>query len=247
MEFSDDERARYARQLTLEGFGAEGQERLRRGSALIVGAGGLGSPVAFYLAAAGVGRIGLIDGDVVDRSNLQRQIIHRTADVGRPKVLSAREKIEALNPNVTVETFHNLLTPENGREIIGCYDFVVDATDSRDAKFMINDLCVAIDKPFSHGAIYRYQGHTMTFVPGSPCYRCLFASMPEGDETPQGPIGAVAGIIGSIQAAEAIKYLSGTGSLLTGTLLTVDTRTMEFNRIRFGRAAGCPSCAGCDR
>jgi len=243
MELSDDERARYARQLTLEGFGPEGQERLRNGSVLIVGAGGLGSPVAFYLAAAGVGRIGLIDGDTVDMSNLQRQIIHRTSDVGRAKALSAKEKIEALNPNVNVEAHTGFLTETNGPSIIDRYDFVVDATDSFQVKFLINDLCVAAYKPFSHGAIYRYQGHTMTYVPGTPCYRCLFASMPD-PSAPQGPVGAVAGIIGCIQAAEAIKYLSGTGTLLTGTLLTADTRTMEFNRIRFERSASCPSCSG---
>ena len=243
MEFSDDERARYARQLALDGFGTEGQERLRNGSVLIVGAGGLGSPVALYLAAAGVGRIGIIDGDAVDMSNLQRQIIHRTADVDRPKALSAKEKLTALNPNVNVVIYTEFLTDANGPSIIDGYDFVVDATDSFRAKFMINDLCVAAGKPFSHGAIYRYQGHTMTHVPGTPCYRCLFASMPE-PAAPQGPIGAVAGIIGCIQASEAIKYLSGTGTLLTGTLLTVDTNTMEFNRIRFGHSASCPSCSG---
>jgi molybdopterin/thiamine biosynthesis adenylyltransferase len=243
MEFSDDERARYARQLVLEGFGEQGQQRLRDGSVLVIGAGGLGSPVAYYLAAAGVGRLGIIDGDVVDTTNLQRQILHRTADVGRQKAISAKEKLEALNPNTNVEIYTEFLTTENGPEILAKYDFVVDATDSFRAKFMINDLCVAAGKPFSHGGIYRYQGHTMTYVPGAPCYRCLFSSMPT-PEAPQGPIGAVAGIIGCVQAAEAIKYLSGAGTLLTGTLLTVDTRTMEFNRIRFSRSADCASCAG---
>ena len=243
MEFSEDERARYARQLVLEGFGSAGQQRLHDGSILVVGAGGLGSPVAYYLAAAGVGRIGIIDGDVVDTTNLQRQIIHRTNDIGRPKALSAMEKLSALNPNTVIETYTEFLTAENGAGLIAGYDFVVDATDSFRAKFLINDLCVAWGKPFSHGAIYRYQGHTMTYIPGAPCYRCLFDTMPE-PEAPQGPIGAVAGIIGCIQAAEAIKYLSRTGSLLTGTLLTADTRTMEFNRIRFGKSTGCTSCSG---
>lgn len=244
MEFSAEEQARYARQLALEGFGIDGQQRLHDGSVLIVGAGGLGSPVAYYLAAAGVGHIGIIDGDAVDTSNLQRQIIHRTADIGRPKAMSAKEKLTALNPNAEITAYTGFLTEDNGAELISGYDFIVDATDSLRAKFLINDLCVASRKPFSHGAIYRYQGHTMTYVPGEPCYRCLFESMPEPDGLPQGPIGAVAGIIGSIQAAEAIKYLSGTGSLLTGTLLTVDARTMEFGRIHFGRSATCRSCSG---
>jgi adenylyltransferase/sulfurtransferase len=243
IEFSADEQSRYARQLSLEGFGPEAQQRLRQGSVLIVGAGGLGSPVAFYLAAAGVGHLGIIDGDVVDTTNLQRQILHRTADVGREKAISAKDKLAALNPNITIDTYTEFLTADNAPTILPKYDFIIDATDSFKAKFMINDLCVAEGKPFSHGGIYRYQGHTMTYVPGAPCYRCLFASMPD-PEAPQGPIGAVAGIIGCIQASEAIKYLAGIGTLLTGTLLTVDIRTMDINRIRFGKSSSCPSCAG---
>lgn len=225
---TEEEMERYRRQVILPDFGPEGQLKLLNSKILVIGAGGLGSPVLLYLAAAGVGTIGVIDGDVVDRTNLQRQVIHMTSDISRPKVESARERMLALNPNLNVATHAMFLTQENASEVISQYDFVIDATDSFDAKFLINDTCVALRKPYNHGAIYQYQGQTMTIVPGSACYRCLFDSMPEkGDVI--GPLGVVPGILGTIQATEAIKYITGIGQLLTNRLLTFDCLLMQFN------------------
>lgn len=178
----DNDRMRYARHLSLPGFGEEAQSRLKAGSVLVVGAGGLGSPVCLYLAAAGVGRIGVMDGDRVDESNLQRQIIHSTAAIGMPKVESAVRRMLELNPRVEAVAYDYRFTADNAAEMLAGYDFVIDATDSLSAKFLINDMCVAAGRPFSHGAIYRYGGHTMTYVPGSACYRCLFESMPDPAE-----------------------------------------------------------------
>lgn len=239
----DNDRMRYARHLSLPGFGEEAQSRLKAGSVLVVGAGGLGSPVCLYLAAAGVGRIGVMDGDRVDESNLQRQIIHSTAAIGMPKVESAVRRMLELNPRVEAVAYDYRFTADNAAEMLAGYDFVIDATDSLSAKFLINDMCVAAGRPFSHGAIYRYGGHTMTYVPGSACYRCLFESMPDPAEV-SGPIGVLPGIIGTIQASEAVKYLAGVGRLLAGTLLTVDTLTMATARIAVPRRHDCPACGG---
>lgn len=233
-----DERTRYARQLNMPGFGEEAQLRLASSSVLVIGAGGLGSPAALYLAAAGVGRIGLADGDRVDLSNLQRQIIHSTPRIGCLKAESGARTVTDLNPEVQVEVIPRFLTPENIAGIIAPYDFVVDATDSFTAKRLINDTCVAADKPLSHGAIWRFFGHTMTILPGTPCYSCIFESDPEPAEA-RGPLGATAGIIGTIQAAEAIKYLAGVGELLTATLLRVDTLTMDFSKVTVPLNPGC--------
>lgn len=228
--FSDSERLRYARQLALPGFGEEAQSRLASGSVLVIGAGGLGSPAALYLAAAGVGRIGLVDGDKVDLSNLQRQIIHSTSRIGVAKTESAAEVLADLNPEVEVMTETEFVTPENILPLIDGYDFIIDATDSFEAKRMINDTCVNAAKPLSHGAIWRYYGHTITVLPHTPCYSCLFDTDPQ-EATARGPLGVTAGILGTIQAAEAIKYLAGVGTLLTGTLLRFDTLTMDFSKI----------------
>lgn len=236
---NENERERYARQIILPDFGEEGQMKLKRGSVLIIGAGGLGSPVALYLAAAGVGRLGIVDGDCADLSNLQRQVIHDTPSVGMPKVESAARRISALNPEICVEPHNLFLTPENIDEIIAAYDFVIDATDSLTGKFMINDACVHAAKPLCHGAIFRYQGHLTTILPGSPCYRCLFQSLPEAGQ-PLGPLGVVAGVIGMLQATEAIKYLAGIGTLLTGTLLTYNALDTSFAKIRYRRSPDCP-------
>lgn len=231
-QFNDDELKRYSRHLSLPEIGIDGQSKLRDAKVLIVGAGGLGSPVALYLAAAGVGNICIIDGDVVDLSNLQRQIIHSTSDVGRAKVESASQSITALNPGVKVEAISGLLTADNAASLMADYDIIVDATDSLATKLLINDTCVALGKPFVHGGMYRYMGQAMTYVPGSPCYRCLFAGeepVQPGNEAVAGPFGAVAGILGCIQAAEVIKYITGIGRLLTGRLLRFDALTMEFD------------------
>ena len=226
-----------------------GQKKLMNGSVLIIGAGGLGAPAAMYLAAAGVGKIGIVDADVVDLSNLQRQIIHTTADVGRPKVESAAETMRAINPDVEVVTYHEFISSANIMDIIKDYDFVLDGTDNFPAKFLINDACVMADKPFSHAGILRFKGQLMTVIPHqSPCYRCVFKTMPPKDAIPTckqaGVIGAMAGVIGSLQALEAVKFLTGAGELLTGKLLTFDALTMKFHTVKLPpRGDGCAVCS----
>ena len=246
--FTDEELKRYSRQLLLEGFGEEGQQRLRDSRVFIVGAGGLGSPVAYYLAAAGVGYLGIADGDRVDMSNLQRQILHTTADVDRPKVDSAREKLLALNPHIDITVYHEFLTADSAREIFKDYDFVLECSDNFQTKYLVSDACVAVGKPFSLGGIRMLGGQTMTHVPGSACYRCLFPVEPDPATVPNsstvGVLGAAVGIIGSIQATEAIKYITGIGSLLTDSLLVVDSATMTFTRLSLPRNPKCPLCSG---
>lgn len=245
-DISEEELSRYSRHILLREIGVEGQARIGQGSVLVVGVGGLGSPVALYLAAAGVGRLGLVDGDVVDRTNLQRQVIHFTDDIGRPKVLSAKEKIARINPHVRVETYEAFLTAENALQMIETYDFVVDATDSFAVKFLINDACVMAGKPYSHGGVLRFEGETFTYVPGSACYRCLFNAPPPAGAVPTcaeaGVLGVVPGMLGTIQAAEALKYLAGTGELLTDRLLMFDAAAMTFRTVHTGRDCGCPVC-----
>ncbi|MGN1263828.1 MAG: HesA/MoeB/ThiF family protein [Prevotella sp.] len=245
-DFTEDEVQRYSRHILLKEVGVEGQEKIRSGKVLVVGAGGLGSPVALYLAAAGVGTIGIADGDVVDLSNLQRQIIHTTPDVGRPKAVSAKEKIECLNPNVNVIVHKEYLMADNAPDIVKEYDFIVDCTDNFPVKFLINDACVMAGKPFSHGGILRFEGQTFTHIPGGVCYRCLFPAPPPAADVPTcaqaGVLGAIAGMLGTIQAAEVLKYLTGAGGLLTDRLLSFDALTMDFRTIRIRRHDGCPLC-----
>lgn len=248
MDFTEEQIQRYSRHILLQDVGVEGQEKINNGKVLIVGAGGLGAPIALYLAAAGVGTIGIIDGDVVDLSNLQRQVIHFTPDVNKPKVISAKEKINLINPDVKVITYHQLLTAENALEIINNYDFVVDGTDNFPVKFLINDACVIAKKPFSHGGILRFDGQTLTYVPDgqTACYRCLFHSPPPPNAVPTcsqaGVLGAIAGMLGTIQAAEVLKYLTGVGDLLTNRLLTFNAKTMEFRTVKSKRNDKCPVC-----
>jgi molybdopterin-synthase adenylyltransferase len=246
MEFTEDQIQRYSRHIILQNVGVEGQQKIMEGKVLIVGAGGLGSPVALYLAAAGVGTIGIIDGDVVDTTNLQRQVIHFTADVNKPKVISAREKILQINPDVNVITYQELLTSGNIKDIISKFDFIVDGTDNFPVKFLINDACVLGGKPFSHGGILRFEGQTMTYTPGNACYRCVFRNPPPPDSVPTcsqaGVLGSVAGILGTIQATEVLKYLTGTGELLTNRLLMFQALTMEFRTTKFKRNDKCPVC-----
>lgn len=243
---TDEERQRYKRHIILRGVGEEGQERLRRGRVLIVGVGGLGSPVALYLAAAGVGTIGIMDGDSVDTSNLQRQIVHFTPDTGRPKVLSAAEKMRSLNPNVNVEPMHHLLTESNAIGTVSRYDFVVDCTDNLAVKYLVNDACVLAGRPFTHGSIQRFEGHIFTHLPGTACYRCLFPTPPPPGQMPDasqsGVLGAIAGMAGTIQAAEVLKYLTGTGRLLTDRLLSFDAAGMTFREIAIPHNDNCPIC-----
>ncbi|MCX4320047.1 MAG: HesA/MoeB/ThiF family protein, partial [Lachnospiraceae bacterium] len=245
---TEEQRMRYARHIALKEVGEEGQERLLRGKVLLIGAGGLGSSAAMYLAAAGVGTIGIADGDTVEFSNLQRQIIHGTGDIGREKTESAKEKIHAINPEVTVRTYSMPVTEENICELILAYDFVIDATDNFPSKFLINDACVLGEKPFSHGGILGFGGQTMTYVPGKgPCYRCIFKNPPPKESVVTckevGIIGAMCGVIGSLQAMEAIKYFTGAGELLTGKLLSFNALKMEFHTAKFPkRDDSCPVC-----
>ena len=238
MAFTDEQLERYSRHIILKEVGAKGQKKLLNAKVLIIGAGGLGAPAAMYLAAAGVGTIGIADADEVDLSNLQRQIIHTTQDVGKAKVLSAKETMEAINPDVKV----------NIMDIIKDYDFVIDGTDNFPAKFLINDACVMAKKPFSHAGIIRFKGQLMTYVPGQgPCYRCVFKNPPPKDAVPTckqaGVIGAMGGVIGSLQAMEAIKYILGVGDLLTGYLLTYDALKMEFRKVKLPQdTKGCAVC-----
>lgn len=235
MNLSDEQIERYSRHIILQGVGGDGQEKLLASRILIIGAGGLGAPVALYLAAAGVGTIGIVDADVVDISNLQRQVIHFTPDIGRKKVESAKEKMQQINPDVTVNTYHEFFTKDNAMSLLSDYDFVVDGTDSFSAKFLINDACVLAKKPFSHGGILRFDGQTMTHVPGTASYRCVFKEPPPANAVPScsqaGVFGAIAGMLGTIQAAEAIRYITGVGKLLTNRLLIFDALNMTFRTV----------------
>lgn len=248
MTLTDEQIERYSRHIILKEVGAKGQKKLLNAKVLIIGAGGLGAPAAMYLAAAGVGTIGIADADDVDLSNLQRQIIHSTEDVGKPKVKSARESMERMNPDVKVNTHHMFVDAANIRELIREYDFIIDGTDNFPAKFLINDACVLEKKPFSHAGIIRFKGQLMTYVPGEgPCYRCVFKEPPPKDAVPTckqaGVIGAMGGVIGSLQAMEAIKYIIGKGEILTGYLLTYDALTMEFRKV--GLPRDIRRCAVC--
>ena len=247
MAMTDEQMERYSRHIILKEVGVKGQKRLLNGSVLIIGAGGLGAPAALYLAAAGVGHIGIVDADEVDLSNLQRQVIHSTNDLGKAKVKSAKESMEAINPDVKVTTYRMFVDSTNIRELIRDYDFIIDGTDNFPAKFLINDACVLEKKPFSHAGIIRFQGQLMTYVPDEgPCYRCVFKNPPPKDAVPTckqaGVIGAMAGTIGTLQAMEAIKYLIGKGDLLTGKLLTYDALKMDFRKINLKRDCNCAVC-----
>ena len=246
MDFTADQIERYSRHILLQDIGVEGQEKISNGKVLVIGAGGLGAPILLYLAAAGVGTLGVIDGDVVDLSNLQRQVIHFTPDVGKPKVQSAKEKINSINPDVKVVTYHEFFTADNAFDIIKEYDFIVDGTDSFPVKFLINDACVLAGKPFSHGGILRFDGQTLTHLPETACYRCAFHSPPPPDAVPTcsqaGVLGAIAGMLGTIQAAEVLKFLTETGDLLTNRLLTFDAKSMNFRTIKLKKNKNCPIC-----
>lgn len=239
---SEEQLERYSRHIILEEIGEEGQERLLRSRVLIIGAGGLGSPAAMYLAAAGVGTIGIADADAVDLSNLQRQIIHTTKDRGRDKVQSAKETMTAINPDVTVNTYKTFINSDNIHDLIKDYDFVLDCTDNFKSKFLINDACVAAKKPFVHAGIMELKGQLMTYVPEmGPCYRCIFEEPPA--DNVKGVVGAAVGVISSLQAMEAIKYLLGKGELLTGCLLTYDALRAEFRKVKLpDRVSDCKVC-----
>ncbi len=238
---------RYSRNIILKEVGGEGQEKLLNSKVLIIGAGGLGAPAALYLAAAGVGTIGIVDGDVVDLTNLQRQVIHFTSDIDKPKVQSAKEKIEQINPDVNVVTYNKRLVADNILEVINEYDFIIDGTDNFPAKFLINDACVIAGKPFSHGGILRFDGQTMTYTPGNACYRCVFLEPPPKDAVPScaqaGVLGSVAGMLGTIQASEVLKYFLGKGELLINRLLIFNAFNMNFRTVKVKRNPKCPVCS----
>jgi molybdopterin/thiamine biosynthesis adenylyltransferase len=247
--FTEEQLERYSRHIILKEVGVKGQKKLMEGRALIIGAGGLGSPAAMYLAAAGVGTIGIADADAVDLSNLQRQIIHATPDVGKPKVISAKETMNAMNPDTEVVTYHEWINHANITDIIRDrnYDFVLDCTDNFPAKFLINDVCVMLKKPFSHAGIIRFQGQLLTYIPGKgPCYRCVFREPPPPGAAPTcgqaGVLGVMGGVIGALQAAEALKYLLGIDGLLNGCLLTYNALTMDFRKVKLARSPGCQVC-----
>lgn len=246
-EFTEEQLERYSRHILLKDVGVEGQTDLLDSKVLIIGAGGLGAPAALYLAAAGLGTIGIADADAVELSNLQRQIIHFTPDVGKAKVESAGEKMHSLNPDVTVHTYHEFLRADNVMRIIQGYDFVIDGTDSFPSKFLINDACVKAGIPFSHGGILRFTGQTMTVIPGqSACYRCVFEKPPPANAVPTcseaGVLGAIAGMLGTIQAAEALKFITGAGRILANTLLSFEALSMNFRKVKLRRNPGCALC-----
>ncbi|MCR4658130.1 MAG: molybdopterin-synthase adenylyltransferase MoeB [Lachnospiraceae bacterium] len=249
MPFTNEQLERYSRHIILKEIGAKGQKKLLNAKVLIIGAGGLGAPAALYLAAAGVGTIGIADADVVDLSNLQRQVIHTTDDIGKKKVESAAETMHAINPDVSVNTYYEFVNSSNVMELIKDYDFILDGTDNFPAKFLINDACVMAGKPLSHAGIIRFKGQLTTIIPGKgPCYRCIFKNPPPKDAVPTckqaGVIGAMGGVIGSLQAMEAVKYITGVGELLCGYLLTYDALKMEFHKIKLPpRKNGCAVCS----
>lgn len=239
---------RYARQVLLPEVGLTGQRKLRAGRVLCVGAGGLGSPVALYLAAAGVGRLGIVDFDHVDLSNLQRQVLHGTPDVGRPKTQSAVETLRRLNPDVEVVPHTVRLTAENAQEILSGYDVVVDGTDNFPTRYLVNDACVMLGKPNVYGAIFRWEGQVSLFAPHreGPCYRCLFPEPPPAGTVPScaeaGVLGVLPGVIGCLQATEVLKLLLGQGRSLLGRLVVFDALSLQFRELRLRRDRGCPVC-----
>lgn len=246
MDLNESQIERYSRHIILKDVGVGGQEKIINGKVLIIGAGGLGAPVALYLAAAGVGTLGIADGDEVELSNLQRQVIHFSQDVGKAKVDSAREKIRQINPEVKTVTYQERVNSGNILGIINGYDFIIDGTDNFSAKFLINDACVLAKKPFSHGGILRFDGQAMTYMPGQACYRCVFKSPPPKGAVPTcsqaGILGAVAGMLGTIQAAEALRFLLGKGELLVNRLLIFNALDMKFRQVNFKKDPHCPVC-----
>ena len=247
MDLSREELFRYSRHLILPDVALAGQRRLKAARILLIGAGGLGSPAALYLSAAGVGTLGLVDFDVVDVTNLQRQVLHGTGDVGHPKLESARARIHDMNPHVHVETYETRLTSENALEIMRDYDVIVDGTDNFATRYLTNDACVMLDKPNVYGSIYRFEGQASVFaLPDGPCYRCLFPDPPPPGMVPScaegGVLGVLPGIVGTIQATEALKLVLGAGETLSGRLLLIDALTMRFRTVRVQRDPTCPAC-----
>lgn len=247
MSLTESQIERYSRHIILPEIGGKGQEQLLAGKVLLIGAGGLGCPAGLYLAAAGVGTIGVMDADVVDLSNLQRQIAHTTPDIGKSKVVSAAEKFRAINPDVRVHIYRERLTAANALSVLADYDFVIDGTDNFAAKFLVADACHFACKPYSHAGILRFQGQTMTVLPGlTACYRCVFNVPPPPGVVPScsqaGVLGVVAGVMGTLQAAETIKFLLGRGELLTNKVLIYEALHTTFRKVSVRRNPQCPLC-----
>lgn len=244
----DDQNKRYSRNILLSELGVVGQQKLLSSKVLIIGAGGLGSPVSMYLGAAGVGTIGIVDDDVVDISNLQRQVVYTEACLNRSKADEAAKRVLANNSDITVNVLKERFDEINGPDILKGYDFIIDATDSIVTKFLINDLCVAARKPLCHGGVLEFVGQVMTVIPEkTACYRCFFKKPPEGDAARKcshaGILGAVAGTVGTIQATEALKYLTGIGELLTDSLLIYEAKDTMFRKITVTKSPDCSSCS----
>jgi adenylyltransferase/sulfurtransferase len=247
MELTNEEIERYSRHLLLPEIGMEGQVKLKSSSVLLIGAGGLGSPLALYLAAAGIGHIGIVDADVVDESNLQRQILHGTASLGRRKTDSARDRLHDINPFVDVTTYDTVFTGSNALDIARDYDVVIDGTDNFPTRYLSNDVCVLLGKPNVYGSIFRFEGQVSVFWgERGPCYRCLHPEPPPAGLVPScaegGVLGVLPGVIGSLQATEAIKLIAGIGEPLLGRLLTYDALSMRFREFRFRKDPDCPVC-----
>ena len=246
-ELTREELVRYSRHILLPQVGESGQRRLKQSRVLLVGAGGLGSPVSLYLAAAGVGTLGLVDFDSVDLSNLQRQILHGSSGIGSSKIASARDRLGEINPNVHIEAYETRLDSQNALEIAAGYDLMIDGTDNFATRYLVNDTSVLMGIPNVYGSVYRFEGQASVFgAPGGPCYRCLFREPPPPELVPScaegGVLGVVPGLVGTIQATEAIKMLLGLGDTLAGRLLTIDTLTMAFRTIEIHRDPECPAC-----
>jgi sulfur-carrier protein adenylyltransferase/sulfurtransferase len=248
IDFSNDEIARYSRHLIMPEVTLDGQKRIKAASVLCIGTGGLGSPIALYLAAAGIGRLGLVDYDVVDFSNLQRQILHGTEDVGRKKLNSGRDRIKAVNPNVQVDLYDMLFRSENAMQVVKDYDIVIDGTDNFPTRYLSNDVCVLARKPNIYGSIFRFDGQCTVFAPhlGGPCYRCMFPEPPPPGMVPScaegGVLGVLPGIIGVMQAIEAIKLIIGIGDSLIGRLVSFDALKLRFREFKIRRDPNCPIC-----
>jgi adenylyltransferase/sulfurtransferase len=247
-QFNEEEVVRYARHIILPGIGGDGQRKLLDASVLCIGAGGLGSPVSMYLAAAGVGKLGIVDFDDVDLTNLQRQIAHGTSDVGRPKVESAAERLREINPGIEVVPYNTMLNSENAFEILGPYDIIVDGSDNFPVRYLSNDAAQLLGKPLVYGSIFQWEGQATVFMPGqeTPCYRCLFPQPPPPGSVPScaegGVFGVLPGIVGCIQATEAIKLIIGQGKTLEGRLLLFDAMEMDFTTVKLRWDPECPVC-----
>ncbi len=247
MDFTEEQIERYSRHIILPEVGGLGQAKIREASVFIVGAGGLGAPAAMYLAAAGIGKLGIIDDDAVDLSNLQRQVIHHTKDVGVHKAESAKEKVNRMNPDVEVITYHDRLKAHNARELVADYQYIIDGTDNFASKFLINDLAVLTGKPLIHGGILRFSGQVMGIIPGeTACYRCVFREAPPEGVVPScqeaGVLGVLAGVIGTIQATEVLKMILGIGTPLTNRLLTYQALESDIREVKLKRSTDCPVC-----